>query len=123
MPAHFAANAIVLVHFAFILFVLFGAWFVLRWKWVAWLHVPAFAWGAAIEFFGAVCPLTPLEQQLREVAGERGYTGGFVDHYIMPVMYPAGLTPAVQFWLGMFVVALNVAIYAFVLTRRMRTTP
>jgi hypothetical protein len=123
MLAHFAANAIVLIHVVFILFVLFGAWLVLRWKWVAWLHVPAFAWGAAIEFLGAVCPLTPLEQRLRELAGERGYTGGFVDHYIVPVMYPAGLTPAVQLWLGVFVVALNVAIYAFVLARRQRTAP
>jgi hypothetical protein len=123
MLAHFAANAIVLIHGVFILFVLFGAWLVLRWKWVAWLHVPAFAWGAAIEFLGAVCPLTPLEQRLRELAGERGYTGGFVDHYIVPVMYPAGLTPAVQLWLGVFVVALNVAIYAFVLARRLRTAP
>jgi hypothetical protein len=123
MLAHFAANAIVLIHVGFILFVLFGAWLVLRWKWVAWLHVPAFAWGAAIEFLGAVCPLTPLEQRLREFAGERGYTGGFVDHYIVPVMYPAGLTPAVQLWLGVFVVALNVAIYAFVLARRQRTAP
>jgi hypothetical protein len=123
MLAHFAANAIVLIHVVFILFVLFVAWLVLRWKWVAWLHVPAFAWGAAIEFLGAVCPLTPLEQRLRELAGERGYTGGFVDHYIVPVMYPAGLTPAVQLWLGVFVVALNVAIYAFVLARRQRTAP
>ena len=120
MLAHFAANAIVLMHLAFILFVLFGAWLVLRWKWVAWLHVPAFAWGAAIEFFGAVCPLTPLEQRLREAAGEQGYDGGFVDHYIMPVMYPAGLTPTVQLWLGLFVVALNVAIYAFVVARGRR---
>ena len=71
MSAQLAANAIVLIHFAFILFVLFGAWLVPRWKWVAWLHVPAFAWGAAIEFFGAVCPLTPLEQRLREAAGEQ----------------------------------------------------
>jgi hypothetical protein len=120
MLAHFAANAIVLMHLAFILFVLFGAWLVLRWKWVAWLHVPAFAWGAAIEFFGAVCPLTPLEQRLREAAGEQGYDGGFVDHYIMPVMYPAGLTPTVQLWLGLFVVALNLAIYAFVVARSRR---
>ena len=123
MLAHFAANAVVLLHLAFILFVLFGAWLVLRWKWIAWLHVPAFAWGAASEFFGAVCPLTPLEQRLRGMAGEEGYTGGFIDHYIMPVMYPAGLTPSVQLWLGVFVVALNLAIYAFVLARRRRTAP
>lgn len=117
MLEHIAANAIVLLHFAFILFVLLGAWLVLRLRWVAWLHVPALAWGAAVEFFGMECPLTPLEQRLRIVAGETGYTGGFVEHYIMPVMYPAGLTPTVQLWLGVFVVALNVAVYSFVLYR------
>jgi len=120
MFARIAADAVVLVHFAFILFVLFGAWSVLRWRWVAWLHVPAFLWGAAIEFLGAVCPLTPLELRLRDIAGETPYSGGFVDHYIMPVMYPAGLTPTVQLWLGLFVVALNVAIYAFVVVRSRR---
>jgi hypothetical protein len=123
MLAHIAANLVVLLHMLFILFVLFGAWLVPRWRWVAWLHVPAFAWGAAIEFLGAVCPLTPIEQRLRGMAGERGYTGGFVDHYIVPVMYPAGLTPTLQLWLGMVVVVLNIAIYAFVLARRRRTAP
>jgi hypothetical protein len=117
-----AADAIVLLHFAFIVFVLFGAWCVLRWKWVAWLHVPAFVWGAAVEFLGAVCPLTPLEQRLRALAGEGAYRGGFVEHYILPVMYPAGLTATVQFGLGIFVVVLNVAIYAFAIARLRRRT-
>jgi len=123
MLAHVAADAIVLVHFAFIVFVLFGAWLVLRWKWIAWLHVPAFVWGAAVEFFGGVCPLTPLELRLRTLAGEHGYVGGFVAHYIMPVMYPAGLTPTIQLRLGVFVVVLNAAIYAFVFVRRRRSAP
>lgn len=114
MLAHVAANAVVLAHLAFIAFVLFGAWLVLRWKWIAWLHVPAFVWGAMIEFYGAICPLTPLEQRLRLVAGDQGYAGGFVEHYILPVIYPAGLTPTVQLWLGVSVVAINVAIYAYV---------
>ncbi len=115
--AVFAVNAIVLVHLAFIAFVLFGAWLALQWKWVAVLHVPAFAWGAAVEFRSAQCPLTPLEQWLRRLAGDGGYRGGFVEHYIMPVIYPAGLTPAVQFWLGVVVVTLNVAIYVWILFR------
>jgi Protein of Unknown function (DUF2784) len=115
-----AADAIVLLHFAFILFVLLGAWCVLRWKWIAWLHVPVFVWGALVEFLGAECPLTPLEQRLRAMAGDDGYSGGFVEHYVMPVIYPAGLTPTIQLWLGLFVVALNVAIYAFVVARSRR---
>ena len=103
-----------LLHLGFIVFVLLGALLVLRYRWVAWLHVPAFAWGAAIEFLGAVCPLTPLERHLRTLAGEQGYTGGFVEHYVMPVMYPAGLTVETQFWLGIAVVVINAAIYALV---------
>jgi hypothetical protein len=115
MLAHVAAELIVLLHFAFIVFVLFGAGLTVRWKWIAWLHVPAFLWGAAIEFLGAVCPLTPLEQRLRVAAGESGYTGGFVEHYIVPLIYPAGLNAAIQVWLGVGVVVLNAAIYAWVL--------
>src|SRR5262245_4191484 len=116
-----AADAIVIVHLAFIMFVLFGALLLLRWRWTAWLHVPAFAWGAAVEFFHAECPLTPLEQWLRARAGEDGYTGGFVEHYIVPIIYPAALTPTIQLWLGIFVVAINVAIYGYVLSRRRHT--
>jgi len=112
-----AADAVVLLHLAFILFVLFGAWCVLRWKWMAWLHPPAVLWGAGVEFFGWICPLTPLEQRLRETAGQQGYSGGFVEHYVVPVMYPVGLTPTIQLWLGIFVVALNIALYSFVLVR------
>ena len=112
-----AADVIVLLHFAFIVFVLFGALCVLRWKWVAWLHLPAVLWGASVEFFGLTCPLTPLEQRWREMAGQQNYTGGFIEQYLVPVMYPAGLTPTIQLGLGAFVVVLNVAIYAFVLVR------
>ena len=120
--ASFAADAVALLHLTFILFVMFGAWLVLRWRWIAWLHVPAFVWGAAVEFTGAICPLTPLELRLRMIAGEEGYSGGFVEHYVLPVMYPAGLTPTVQLWLGAFVVALNVGIYAVVLSRAGRAS-
>ena len=120
MLASAAADAIVVLHLAFIAFVLFGAWLVLRLRWIAWLHLPAFAWGAAVQFFDGECPLTPLEQWLRELAGEEGYTGGFVEHYIVPIIYPVGLTRTIQLWLGVFVVAINVAIYAYVLSRSRR---
>jgi len=120
MFARIAADALVLVHLVFILFVLFGAWLVLRWRRLAWLHVPAFLWGAAIEFLGAVCPLTPLELRFRQIAGETPYSGGFVNHYIMPLIYPAGLTPSIQLWLGVFVVVLNAAIYGYVMVRARR---
>jgi uncharacterized protein DUF2784 len=115
--ARVAADAVVLLHFAFILFVLFGAAFVLRWNRMAWLHLPAVVWGACVEFFGWICPLTPIEQQLRELAGQQQYSEGFVEHYVVPVMYPAGLTPTIQLWLGIVVVAVNAALYAFVLLR------
>ncbi len=115
-----AADAIVLLHFAFILFVLFGAWCVLRWKWMVWLHLPAVLWGASVEFFGWICPLTPLELSLREMAGQQRYSGGFVENYVMPVIYPAALTPTIQLWLGVFVVLLNLAIYTFVFARSRR---
>ena len=120
MFARVAADAIVLLHFAFIVFVLFGAWCVLRWKWMAWLHLPAVLWGAGVELFGLICPLTPLELRLRELAGQQRYSGGFVEHYVVPVIYPVGLTPTIQLWLGLFVVTVNVAIYALVIARSRR---
>jgi Protein of Unknown function (DUF2784) len=112
-----AADALVILHLGFIVFVLFGALLVVRWPRLAVLHVPAFAWGAWIEFCSGTCPLTPLEQQLRLAAGEAGYSGGFVEHYLLPVLYPAGLTAATQQLLGAIVVALNVALYLFVVQR------
>jgi Protein of Unknown function (DUF2784) len=115
-----AADALVVVHLLFIVFVLFGALLVLRWPRLALLHVPAFLWGALVEFLSAACPLTPLEQRLRVAAGEAGYSGGFVEHYLMPILYPAGLTAATQQWLGALVVVLNVALYLFVVYRLWR---
>jgi cytochrome c biogenesis protein CcdA len=112
-----AADALVVFHLVFIAFVLFGALVVLRWRWLAVLHVPAFLWGAWIEFFHGVCPLTPLEQRFRAAASEAPYRGGFVEHYLMPILYPAGLTPAIQLWLGLTVVVVNLALYGFVVWR------
>jgi hypothetical protein len=109
------ADAVVVVHFAFVLFVLFGGLLVLRWRWVRWLHLPAAAWGALIEFAGWTCPLTPLEKWLRREGNLGGYEGGFVEHYILPVLYPQALTRNVQLVLGLIVVLLNLFIYRRVL--------
>jgi hypothetical protein len=111
------ADVVVVVHLAFVLFVVLGALLVLRWRWVVWLHVPAAVWGALIEFRGWVCPLTPLENRLRALGGAAGYPGGFVQHYILPVLYPGELTRTVQIVLGVFVVAMNVAVYGWLLHR------
>ncbi len=107
-----AADAVVLVHLAFILFVLFGGLLVLRWRWLALLHLPAAAWGVAVELLHLYCPLTPLENSLRQAAGQVGYQGGFVEHYLIPLIYPAGLTPQIQLGLGALVLVINLAVYA-----------
>lgn len=115
-----AADVVVLVHLTFIAFVVAGGWLVWRYRRLVWLHLPAAAWGALIEFTGWICPLTPLEQHLRALAGDQGYGGGFIEHYIIPMIYPARLTPAIQTYLGLFVVAVNVAAYALILRRGSR---
>jgi len=114
------ADLIVLLHFAFVAFVVAGGMLALRWPRAAWLHLPAAAWGAAIEFFGWICPLTPLENALRQASGAGVYGGDFVARYLLPILYPAGLTTDVQLLLGIGVVAVNAAIYGWVLLRRKR---
>lgn len=106
------------LHAAFVLFVVFGGLLVWRWPRAAWVHLPAAAWGAIIEFAGWTCPLTPLENRLRALAYEPGYTGDFVARYVFPVLYPEGLTREVQVTLGLAVMALNALIYWWVLTGR-----
>jgi len=118
MVFRLAADLVVLTHAGFVLFVVFGAALLLRWPWVAWLHLPAAIWGALIEFQGWICPLTPLENRLRLLGGERAYTGGFVEHYVIPVLYPAGLTRSTQLLLGTVVVVLNGVAYAAIWRRR-----
>ena len=115
------AEFLVLVHLAFVLFVVAGGLLVLWRPTLCWIHIPAVVWGALIEFTGWICPLTPWEQALRLKAGQLGYTGGFIDHYISPILYPAGLTPDIQVVLGILVVGVNGGIYAFVWYRRART--
>lgn len=117
MLDHWLANLVVLVHFAFLLFVSIGALAVLRWRWLAWVHVPAALWGVLIEFSGWICPLTPLENFLRRRAGEVGYEGGFIDHYVAGLIYPEGLTRRSQVVLGILVLAFNVGIYALYVMR------
>lgn len=115
-----AADSLVLLHLAFILFAVAGGFTVLKWPWMAWLHLPAAAWGAMIELRGWVCPLTPLENSLRRIAGEQGYSEGFIEHYILQVIYPPGLTRDIQVGLGVAVILVNLLIYAVILYRSLR---
>ena len=120
MSARLAADAVVALHLAFVLFVVLGG--VLTWRnpALAWLHLPAAAWGAYAELTATVCPLTPLENALRESAGASGYSGGFVEHYLMPLLYPVGLTSSDQRWLGAIVIGINVVVYAIAMARARR---
>lgn len=112
------ADAIVLIHMAFVIFVATGGFLVRRWPRLAWLHVPAAMWGAAIAFAGQVCPLTPLEIWLRHTGGEAGYAGTFVDQYVLPILYPVGLTRLHQAALGTGVVVINAIAYGLLLYER-----
>ena len=105
------ATAVVLLHFSFVLFVVGGGLLLYKWPWLAWLHLPAVIWAALLEFNGWICPLTPLEQQLRALAGQAGYSGGFIDHYLRALLYPVGLDGSMQFVLGSLVVVINVLVY------------
>lgn len=111
------ADAVLVAHLAFVLFVALGGLLVLRWRALAWLHVPAAIWGAAIEFAGWICPLTPLENHLRARAGEAGYQQDFIARYLLPVVYPEGLTRQDQLLLGSAALAFNLAVYAWVWRR------
>lgn len=119
MGWRFLADALVVAHLAFIGFVLLGGLLVARWRRLVWLHLTAALWGIWIETSGAICPLTPLENHLRRLAGGSGYRGGFVEHYLIPVIYPRGLTPTVQAWLAVIVLVVNATIYSAILIRRM----
>ena len=117
------ADLVLVIHLAFVLFVVLGGLLVPRWPRLAWLHLPAAVWGVLIEYSGWICPLTPLENSLRGKGGEAGYSGGFIQHYIQPTLYPAGLTRPVQLVLGSIVLVLNLAAYAILLSRsRSRST-
>lgn len=118
MIARVTADLLVVVHFAFIAFVVLGGLLVLKWGRVSILHIPCVLWGVLIELGGWVCPLTPLENYFQEAAGDVGYNGGFIDQYVMPLVYPEGLTRGMQISLGVMILALNLCVYGLVLMRR-----
>lgn len=125
MVALILADAVLLLHLVFVLFVLFGGLLALKWERAPWLHLPAAAWGILVEFSGWVCPLTPLENWLREQGGAQVYEGDFLGHYLLSLLYPNNLTRPAQLMLGLFVIAMNTAIYLWLWrrTRLHRTHP
>jgi len=120
MPYGLLADLVLVAHLGFILFALLGGALALWWRWAPWLHLPAVAWGTWIELSGGVCPLTPLENALRRAAGEGAYTESFIEHYLVPVIYPPGLTPGHQLALAAGLVLVNAALYALVIAKRRR---
>jgi hypothetical protein len=120
MAERIAADAVLVVHLLFVVFVVAGGALVLRWPKLAWAHLPAVVWAALVEVNGWICPLTPLEVALRKGAGEAGYSGDFIEHYIVALLYPEGLTRAMQLALGALVVLINAAVYIAVARRANR---
>ena len=123
MAYRLLADLVLVAHGSFVLFVVFGGLLVLRWPRAAWLHIPCALWGAWIELAGWICPLTPLEVDLRVRAGEAGYGGGFIERYVTSAIYPQGLTREIQVGLGVAVLVLNVLVYAIAVRRRRRADP
>jgi Protein of Unknown function (DUF2784) len=120
MIYHLAVDLVLIVHLAFVIFVLFGAVLALRWPRLIGFHLAALLWGVLIEFTGAICPLTPLEMQLRQLGGESGYPGGFIDHYLVAALYPSGLTRRAQIGLGFVALVPNALAYSYWLVRQKR---
>lgn len=118
MIHHWLANLVLVLHAAFILFVVAGGLLAYWRRWLAWLHLPVAAYGVAVEWIGWICPLTPLENHFRRLAGEQGYSGGFIQHYLLPLIYPVDYTPRLQFILGSAVLLANILVYAGLLLRR-----
>ena len=112
------ADLVVCIHLAFVVFVLLGGLLMMKWPGLIWIHLPAVCWGVAIELSGWICPLTPLENRLRQKGGEENYQFDFVAHYLLPMLYPQGLTRSSQLVLGTLVLVMNVAIYGWVFRKR-----
>jgi hypothetical protein len=112
------AEATMFVHFAYLVFVVVGGLMALRWGWILLLHAPAFVWGGVMSLMGWICPLTPLENRFRRLAGEEGYDTGFIEHYIVSILYPPGLTRTHQIALGLGLLLLNGIVYAYLARRR-----
>lgn len=116
------ADIVVTIHFLFIVFAVVGGLFIFKWWWIMYPHILSAFWAAMVITMGWICPLTPLENQLRRAAGQQGYDGGFIEHYLIPIIYPAGLTREIQIALGIGVVLLNLIIYSMVIRHYMRKT-
>ena len=114
------ADFVVLLHLAFVVFVLTGGLLALKWPWIVRVHLPAAAWGAIVEFSGWLCPLTPLEDWLREQAGQQAYRTDFLERYLLPILYPSGLTREIQFVLGAIVLLVNGVVYGILWRRHNR---
>jgi hypothetical protein len=114
------ADLVLIVHLTLVAFVLCGGLLVLKWRWIVWLHLPAAVWGAVVEFTGWICPLTPLENWLREQGGEASYRSDFIAQYLLPLLYPEDLTRDLQLLLGTGVVGLNAAVYWWLWQMQMR---
>lgn len=117
MNPSLAADLVVVLHVAFVFFAALGGMLVWKWHRVAWLHVPCFLWAAWVELAGWFCPLTPLENLLREQAGVTSYQTGFVEHYLLPALYPEGLTRTIQITLGLLVLIANFVLYLLLIQR------
>jgi len=117
MPYHALANLVLIIHLAFVLFVVLGGFLVLKWKSLAWVHLPACLWGALVELAGWICPLTPLENWLREKGSGLVYQTDFIEHYLLSLLYPATLTRSSQVFLGLLVLTVNLGLYSWILWR------
>jgi len=113
-----AADFVVLLHFAFIVFVLAGGLLVFKWRWLIWLHIPAVIWGALIVMVGWICPLTPIENMLRQTDGGEVYSSSFIEHYLIPLIYPSTLNRELFIAMGIFVIVINVAVYTVLFVKR-----
>lgn len=111
------AEITVLLHFLFVVFVTIGALLLLRWPKLIWLHLPALFWGIYIQFSGGYCPLTPLEKTFRQLAGIETYDGGFINHYLIPIIYPPGLTYEMQIMIGIGLIVMNLLFYGLYVFR------
>lgn len=118
MHFRLAADAVLLLHLAFIGFAVFGGLLALKWRWMPLLHLPAVAWAVYVELTGGLCPLTSVENSLRLSAGQSGYAGGFVEHYLLALIYPSGLTREIQWILAATVAGINIAVYSWLAFRR-----
>ncbi|WP_029523915.1 DUF2784 domain-containing protein [Polaromonas glacialis] len=118
MHFRLAADAVLLLHLAFIVFAVFGGLLALRWRWLPLLHLPAVAWAVYVELAGSLCPLTAVENSFRLGAGQSGYAGSFVEHYLLDLIYPTSLTREIQWILAAIVAGINIAVYSWLAFRR-----